>query len=158
MAVIFEELITAYNHKIVLRPVNAGDAAYLKDLFEFTLSDENIRLFVAGVKARRLNRKAFVLGIEDRQSKHLVGVIEVYHVIDGSGEIGYRIHPEYRNMGYAKEAVKVFTKLLVSQYGFKELYAQVKEGNRASEKVLMHNGYVYEETRDLLKRYRYKGN
>lgn len=62
-----------------------------------------------------------------------------------SAEIGYMIDPSQAGKGIATKALG----LLLSQERFKKIHkfsATVTQGNHASEKVLMNNGFYYHET------------
>lgn len=60
----------------------------------------------------------------------------------GSVEIGYGTFEEYRCRGYMTEAVSALCDWALSKPDIKQVEAQIEEGNLASEKVLLANGFI----------------
>ena len=59
----------------------------------------------------------------------------------GRAEIGYRICPQYRNRGLATEGVRLMLEHAFDTLNLNLVYAQVKEPNVASQRVLLKNGF-----------------
>ncbi len=59
----------------------------------------------------------------------------------GRAEIGYRICPRHRGKGLATEGVKLMLKHAFEVLNLNLVYAQVKEPNVASQRVLIKNGF-----------------
>jgi ribosomal-protein-alanine N-acetyltransferase len=64
-----------------------------------------------------------------------------YHP-NGSVEIGYGIMEEYREHGYATEAVEAVVKWALKQPGVTCVEAETEPDNRASQRVLKKCGFV----------------
>jgi len=62
------------------------------------------------------------------------------------GVIGYEVHPDYWNKGYATEALNAVVNHAHDVVGLNRLQAWTTVGNKASDKVLMNNGFQYEGT------------
>ena len=63
-----------------------------------------------------------------------------------SAEIGYWLGEPFWNKGIATEAVKIVTEFAFKNFLLNRIYANVFEGNGASEKVLQKAGYIKEAT------------
>ena len=63
---------------------------------------------------------------------------------DYSGNVGYTIDEEYRNMGYASKALKLLKEFIkeISFTGDKDLYVAMLPENIYSEKVAINNGGI----------------
>lgn len=61
---------------------------------------------------------------------------------DGGVEVGYRIAPEHRRQGYAREALNRLTRLAFRDYGLSALEAEVAEDNLASLSLLGKLGFT----------------
>ena len=61
---------------------------------------------------------------------------------DGSTEIGYGILEEYRNKGYASEAVDTAVRWALSRPDVTRMEAETEPYNRASQRVLEKCGFV----------------
>ena len=59
-------------------------------------------------------------------------------------EIGYLIHPDEQNEGYATEAVDLCLQHAFDDRGLQRVWAQVNEGNEASKRVLEKAGFQQE--------------
>lgn len=78
-----------------------------------------------------------------------VGQIRICLVGD-EAEISYSIAPEYRYMGYGKQMIAALKNVVQEEYPkVKELVAQVKPENLASQKVFLDCGY-YEKSREFV--------
>ncbi|MBO7393880.1 MAG: GNAT family N-acetyltransferase [Abditibacteriota bacterium] len=61
---------------------------------------------------------------------------------EGAVEIGYGISEEYRNRGYASEAVKALSAWALDRPGVAAVEAETEPGNRASQRVLAKAGFI----------------
>lgn len=61
---------------------------------------------------------------------------------EGEVEIGYGVQPDYRNCGYATEAVRAITGWVLSQEGVNRVTAHCEPDNRPSLRVLSKTGLV----------------
>lgn len=62
------------------------------------------------------------------------------------GVLGYEIHPAYWSNGYATEALGAVVSYAHQELGLNRLEAWTTEGNAASDKVLLKNGFQFEGT------------
>jgi ribosomal-protein-alanine N-acetyltransferase len=76
------------------------------------------------------------------ESGEIVGRVNLFKVVDGSAELGYRIAQKAAGQGLATAAVRKVCELAATEYGLTRLRARVKLDNPASRKVLEHNGFV----------------
>ena len=79
----------------------------------------------------------FVRGIDENGT--LVGFLNDVEISDGSIELGYVIHPEHWNKGYATAALKLAISQLFQQ-GFREVLCGAFEENPASLRVMEKAG------------------
>ena len=80
--------------------------------------------------------------IEDREGK-CVGDLSFKGLNpNGSAEIGYGISEEFRNRGFATEAVDAAVKWAMEQPGIKYIEAETDPDNIASQRVLAKCGFV----------------
>lgn len=60
---------------------------------------------------------------------------------NGIAEIGYMLLPNFHGYGYATESLDALITWAVNEQGIDEFSAVVTEGNVASEKTLIKNGF-----------------
>ncbi len=58
------------------------------------------------------------------------------------GEIGYKIEPEFRGLGFATEALGAVVEHVIAHHGFTLLVAQARADNVASRRVLEKSGFT----------------
>ena len=81
----------------------------------------------------------------------IVGVIDFRHHIDHpilsvwGGHIGYTVRPNERNKGYAKEMLRI-NLLYCKAFGLQKVLITCNEDNIASERTIIANGGVYDNT------------
>jgi ribosomal-protein-alanine N-acetyltransferase len=90
--------------------------------------------------------RPFVLGIELKKSKELIGHIGLSPV-DDLVEIGYAVEDKYQGAGYATEAVKEFSTWALKELNLKAIWGIVEKENLASAKVLEKAGYSSAESK-----------
>jgi ribosomal-protein-alanine N-acetyltransferase len=81
--------------------------------------------------------------------KELIGAIGINPQEDVnrfSAEIGYWLGEPFWNKGIMTKALKSFTEFAFNKFQLNRIYANVFEGNPASEKVLSKAGYIKEAT------------
>ncbi|MBQ6835585.1 MAG: GNAT family N-acetyltransferase [Clostridia bacterium] len=79
----------------------------------------------------------------------LIGIINDTGIENGNVEIGYAIHPDHQNKGYATEALKAVVEKLFEQ-GYAAVSAGIFEDNIASRRVLEKCGFVLiDKTEDI---------
>ena len=79
-------------------------------------------------------------GIELKDEKKLIGMIDVVKFKERIPEIGYVLSKAYWNKGYMTEALKAFVDHLISE-GYKKIYVEVDENNQARKSVIKKNGF-----------------
>lgn len=72
----------------------------------------------------------------------LIGIISIRPKEDGLGDLGYWLAPQLWGAGLMSEALKAVVSYARAA-GLKRLFASVHQGNEASAKVLMRNGFSY---------------
>lgn len=68
------------------------------------------------------------------------------HLKNYIGHIGYSIHPEERRKGYATEQLRLAL-LEAKKLGIAQVLITAADWNIASQKTILANGGVYEDTR-----------
>lgn len=94
----------------------------------------------------------FVRGIDENGT--LVGFLNDVEISDGSIELGYVIHPEHWNKGYATAALKLAMRQLF-QAGYREVLCGAFEENPASLRVMEKAGMRRIEKTEKIE---YRGN
>lgn len=85
----------------------------------------------------------YMYTIRNSENK-IVGRVNLVDIVRGSfnkAEIGYRIGKEYIRRGYAEKAVKLALDDAVNKYELHRIEAGVSPENRASQRVLIKNGF-----------------
>jgi len=97
--------------------------------------------FAERIKMNGDTRKFFE--IIDKNTRETVGAIQIHNINyrAGRAKIGYRICREYRDRGYATEAIRLIVKYSFDTLNLHLLYAEVKEPNAISARALMKNGF-----------------
>lgn len=81
----------------------------------------------------------------------IVGTFHLRHylcesLVNGAGHIGYYIAPEYRDMGYATNGLKLAIEEARKLIPEDEIYLRCDKNNIASLKVMLNNkGYIHHE-------------
>ncbi len=150
----FPELVTS---RLQLRQITPEDSP----AFFAMRSDPEVMKYIDRPLAKTVDDAlALITLITDLQQKN-EGITWGIFLIDGSplmgtigfwriqkenyrAEIGYLLHPSLQGKGFMQEAIST-----VLQYGFKSMKlhsveANVKPGNKSSEKLLLRNGFVQE--------------
>lgn len=96
-------------------------------------SEEEGSTLFQKMKADALRSDCFQIGIY--KEEQLIGFINELGRNESVIELGYVIHPDYHNQGYASEALEAVIPYLFQQ-GFHEIRAGAFEDNYASIKVM----------------------
>lgn len=106
-----------------------------------TQNKETLRKRISHFQRDFDKKKRLFLGLEF-QGK-LIGVLEVFDHKKRSASvtIGYRIHHAFWNQGLASQAVSLLCHFLMEECQIKAIVAFVLPENRASQKVLLKNGF-----------------
>ena len=86
-------------------------------------------------------------GIVLKENNKVVGMIAVFDIQNNRmGDIGYRVNPEYWNMGITTEALKEVVKFVFENTEIERLNGRADVRNIASNKVLKRCGFIKEGT------------
>ena len=89
----------------------------------------------------------FDWGIVLKETNTVIGMIAVFDIQNSRmGDIGYRIHPEYWNMGITTEALKEVVKFVFENTEIDRLNGRADVRNIASNKILERCGFIKEGT------------
>lgn len=116
----------------------------LRDQFPFPYTDDDADVWLIQACNQTMETN-FVIANE----KELIGAIGINLQDDVnrfSAEIGYWLAEPFWGKGITTMAVKKFTSFVFENFKIVRIYANVFEGNPASEKVLMKAGYLKEGT------------
>lgn len=87
----------------------------------------------------------FIWGIEHKQDKKIIGIIDVFDVEnDRIGMVGYRINPVYWNNGICSEALNRVIDFIFTETKIERLHAEADVENIASNNVLQKCNFVHE--------------
>lgn len=89
-------------------------------------------------------------------SSNTIGAIRINSIEKKAscGVLGYEIHPDYWNTGYATEALGAVVDHAHGVMGLNRLEAWTTIDNDASGRVLLNNGFQYEGTQRSKARFR----
>ena len=154
----FRKMQMMKTERLCLKPISNSDmddmiALFINDeikktymLPDFASDNEKIQLFKK-LKERAESTEHFVYGIYLRN--RLIGYIHDVAVGEKEVEVGYVIHPDHKNNGYATEGLKA-----VMQEMFDSGYLIVKAGafeeNIASMRVMEKCGMVRMEEKETI--------
>ena len=135
-------------NRLILRPYKESD---LEQVIRTLRNEEIAKTFVLpefedDAAAERLFRKILICShqedhferaicLEDR----LIGFLNDVEIKDGTVELGYVIHPDYQNRGFATEALTASIQELFRQ-GYSGIRAGFFEENPASGRVMEKSG------------------
>jgi [ribosomal protein S5]-alanine N-acetyltransferase len=165
VCVVFPILLTS---RLILRELHDEDLDSFIDIFsrdevtryygrDVVTSSEEANDLLQKMKSGFLEKRGIRWGIEARDTKQLIGTIG-YHLwspLHKRAEVGYELHPDYWNKGYATEAIKT-----ALSYGFQEMdlnriSAIVYFENQASNRLLEKIGFQKE---GIKREYMLQGN
>ncbi len=87
----------------------------------------------------------FIWGIENKEDKRVIGIIEVFDVEnDRLGSIAFRVSPGFWGRGICTEALRRVVDFVFSETTLDRLHAEADIENAASNKVLKKCGFTHE--------------
>ncbi len=86
---------------------------------------------------------------EDRQSVGVCG-FKGAPTMNGSTEVGYAMHPDFRNRGYMTETVRALVRWAFTQENCKRVTAETLRDNIASQRVLQKAGLVLDRASETM--------
>ena len=146
--------------RLILRKLDYSDA---EAIFSNWTSDEEVAKYVTWNHHKTMDETKYILdiwmkqyddpktvrlGIVIKETKELVGIIDIVDFIDDNPEVGYCLSRKYWNNGYMSEACELFINYLF-ELGYKKVIIEADEENIASNKVIVKNGFefTHKETR-----------
>jgi len=104
--------------------------------------------FVSWMSKMHARRTGVGWIIKLRSTGKTIGAIRINSIEKKAkcGVIGYEIHPDFWNSGYATEALNAVVVHAHESLSLNRLEAWTTQGNQASDKVLIKNGFQYEGT------------
>lgn len=146
-----------HGEKIILRRIELADAVSIAGNANIIEVIEAIHLpnpyttkdaeeYVSKTKGYWETKKEAQFGIEDKESKKVVGMIGLMDLDFESkhAEIGYWLGKEHWGKGLASEALKMIVKYAFEDLKLKKVFAKVAARNVSSNKLLERNGFVLE--------------
>lgn len=153
---------------LILRPFTPADS---KKVYEMSLENgikkwipdqvyknenearEVLEFLISSYEDPNPKTKPFVLGIELKDSKELIGHVGMSPFED-SVEIGYAVEDKHQGKGYATEAIKAMSMFALDKFNLHKILGIVASENKGSVKVLEKAGYllVKEEVRNAFGR------
>jgi RimJ/RimL family protein N-acetyltransferase len=129
-----EEMVKLLNNENVSR--------FTSDRIPFPCSISDANKFYEVVKSS--NDLFFAIDLNGK----IIGTLGLHHQLLPNNahnlEIGYWIGEPYWGKGYGREVVKLGLDAAFSQPGICRVFARVFQGNAASEKILLKNGFELE--------------
>jgi [ribosomal protein S5]-alanine N-acetyltransferase len=123
---------------------NCNISRVLRDQFPFPYTEEDAEAWLIHARHQEIETN-FVIANE----QELIGAIGINLQDDVnrfSAEIGYWLAEPFWGKGIATQALKKFTEFTFDNFNLNRIYANVFEGNPASEKILVKAGYIKEAT------------
>lgn len=144
MNIPFMRALVAHDLAAATRELDAALPAGLPDQLEHFLQYRLAQLEGDPAIQRWLGR-AMVL-TDDAGSRRLIGTIGFHGPPDDAGrlEVGYRVEPEHRRQGYAREAVKALFDWAAAEHGIRRFVASVSPTNEPSLRLV--KGFGFRET------------
>lgn len=156
-AVIFRQLPRLTTGRLVLRPLEAGDAeaifAYARDAqvarylsWPTHRTIEDTRRFLAETLARYAAGRPASWGLELQVSGRLIGTAGFVNISarESRGEIGFVLSPEYWGQGLACEAVREIIRYGLTELGLARVEARCQVDNLACHRLLDRCGMIFE--------------
>lgn len=109
------------------------------EMSDMIMNDELAAIdWINMINSKKMINKLTVLAIESRQSRICIGYVYLHSKaeLDGEVELGYAIHDDLQNKGYATEASKEIVNWAFKNMHYKYLIAITKPVNVASQKVV----------------------
>lgn len=146
--------------RLIIRTLNANDVADLKEWLgkdeiytywgrKASKNEKNPELMFIDPRpwVKRKPSPDFDWGIVLKESNKVVGMIAVFDIQNARmGDIGYRVNPEYWNMGITTEALKEVVRFIFQNTEIERLNGRADVRNIASNKVMEKCGFIKEGT------------
>ena len=149
--------IKIYTPRLILRKMEVSDAkdmfSYAKDeqLTKYLLwapheSEDYTRSYLKYVQKLYKNGTFFDWAVVLRRTGKMIGTcgFAEFDPVNHSAQIGYVIHPEFQNCGYATEAAHAVIRYAFEKLLLHRVEARFMKGNEASCRVMQKLGMRYE--------------
>lgn len=146
----WKEEILAYKQAFSGEHLHGGSNLQQMDNFEEWLEHVEKEAWPATCRPNRTPSSTFICIRE--QDQKMVGICNIRHnlhqefLVNIAGHIGYSIHPEERRKGYAKEQLALALQK-AKTLGIKRVLITAADWNIGSQKTILANSGVYEDTR-----------
>ena len=152
---------TLETDRLIIRVLNKNDVADLKEWLgrdeiytywgrKANRNEKNPELMFGPDPRPWVKRKPspdFDWGIVLKESNKVVGMIAIFDIQNARmGDIGYRVNPEYWNMGITTEALKEVIRFIFENTEIDRLNGRADVRNIASNKVMEKCGFIKEGT------------
>ena len=106
-------------------------------------SKHQLRKYIEQAQLDVFQSKQLRLIIESAESAQTVGMIDLFDfdAFHQRGGVGIIIHQDYRQRGYAFDALNSFAEYCFSNLALKQLYANISESNKASIRLFEKAGF-----------------
>lgn len=121
---------------------NSNVSKLLRDQFPFPYTSADAKTWLNHACKQKIETNLAIAN-----NLELIGAIGITFQEDVnrfSAEIGYWLAESYWSKGIITEAIKVFTEYAFKQFHFNRIFANIFEGNIASERALIRVGYKKE--------------
>lgn len=154
---------TIYTKRLSLRSIQDGDLA---DLSQILNSEEIAKTYILPTfnsleEVLSLAKKLMALSNDYTRfvyaiclDNRLIGWVNDVFMDKNTVELGYVIHPDYKNNGYATESLKASINEIF-RVGFTVVKAGAFEGNVASQCVMQKSGMAKSDEIEIIE---YRGN
>jgi len=107
-------------------------------------SKHQLKKYIEQAQLDVFQTKQLRLIIELEQSAQAIGMIDLFDfdAFHQRGGVGIIIHKEFRQKGYAIEALQMFCEYGFNNLGLKQLYANISESNTASIQLFEKAGFT----------------
>jgi len=123
---------------------NYNVSRLLRDLFPFPYTEKDAEFWLQQALRQEVESNFAIANHEE-----LIGAIGLNAQDDVnrySAEIGYWLAEPYWGKGIATEAIRILTEYAFNNFKLNRIFANIYEGNIASEKALLKSGYKKEGT------------
>lgn len=138
-----------------LRPINSSDVDWIFDACQDPLIQQWTQIPRPYTRdhatsfAKDLGGDLAVWAITSESSPLPFGVIGVHSVVAGVADIGYWVAPWGRGKGAARSALALLVELLKEWPEVRTIEAKIGEGNTASQRTVLGEGFIQTDAQGL---------
>ena len=123
---------------------NYNISRLLRDQFPYPYTESDAKMWLKHASKQNPETSFVIANTEEMLGA--IGINLQEDVNRFSAEVGYWIGEPFWDKGIASKALKAFTQFSFNNFNLNRIFANVFEGNIASEKVLLKAGYRKEAT------------